>query len=88
LIPAEPDRRRALLKLQRDGASAWRLFDKASGAAVGGIRYVHDADGNHYQPWLLVDGVAVDLDERLPQLAMAARVIEARIKPAGSPFRP
>jgi hypothetical protein len=77
-----------LLKLQRDGASAWRLFDKVTGAAVGGIRYVHAADGNHYQLWLLVDGAAVDLEERLPQLAMAARAVEARITPAGSPSRP
>jgi hypothetical protein len=74
----------ALLKLERDGASAWQLLDAKSGVLVGGIGYEHAADGNHYRTWLLVNGVRTDLDERLPQLAMAARLIEARVKPAGS----
>lgn len=64
------------LKMRRDGASAWLLCDSVTGADVGGVQYEHASDGNHYQPWLLVDGVRSDLGIPLPQLAMAARAIE------------
>jgi hypothetical protein len=64
------------LKMRRDGASAWLLCDAATGADVGGIQYQHERDGNHYRPWLLIDGARVFLGEPLPQLAMAARAIE------------
>ena len=64
------------LKMRRDGAHAWLLYDSATGADVGGIQYEHARDGNHYRPWLLVNGARRFLGEILPQLAMAARVVE------------
>ncbi len=67
------------LKLRRDGAQAWRLSKPATGIDVGGIDYVHAANGNHYRPWLIVDDQRSDVGEALPQLAMAARAIEAAV---------
>ncbi len=64
------------LKMRRDGPCAWLLYDAATGADIGGIQYVHASDGNHYRPWLLIDGARSPLGEPLPQLAMAARAIE------------
>jgi hypothetical protein len=64
------------LKMRRDGASAWLLYDATTGAEVGGIQYEHAPDGNHYVPWLLVDGTRRVLGKPLPQLAMAARVVD------------
>lgn len=64
------------LNIRRHGASAWLLYDAATGATVGGIQYEHAADGNHYRAWLLVDGTRCAIDNALPQLAMAARAVE------------
>ena len=64
------------LKMRRDGARAWLLSDAVTGADIGGIEYEHAADGNHYRPWLLVDGVRRRLGTPLPQLAMAARCVD------------
>jgi hypothetical protein len=64
------------LKMRRDGVRAWLLYDAATGAEIGGIRYEHAPDGNHYRPWMLIDGARRDLGEPLPQLAMAARAVE------------
>jgi hypothetical protein len=58
-------------KLRRSRQNEWTLADEAAG----GIDYVHDADGDHYRPWLLVDGVRRDVGEPLAQLAMAARAV-------------
>lgn len=74
--PKMPRLKMPRLKMRRDGASAWLLSDAATGIDVGGIRYVHAPDGNHYQPWLFVDGARRILDTPLPQLAMAARAVE------------
>jgi hypothetical protein len=65
------------LKIKRDGVRAWLLYDAVSGAEVGGIDYSHAPDGNHYQPWLIVDGARCAVGERLPQLTMAARAVDA-----------
>jgi hypothetical protein len=64
------------LKMRRNGPSGWLLYDPATGAEIGGIQYEHAPDGNHYQPWILIDGSRRDAGEPLPQLAMAARAIE------------
>ena len=64
------------MKMRRDGARAWLLYDAATGADIGGIQYEHAPDGNHYRPWLLVDGARRILGKPLPQLAMAARAVE------------
>jgi len=64
------------LKMRRDGARAWLLYDPATGVEIGGIEYEHALDGNHYRPWMLVDGARRAVGEPLPQLAMAARAVE------------
>jgi hypothetical protein len=64
------------LKIQRDGPRAWRLSDPYDGADVGGVDYIHAADGNHYRPWLFVDGTRHDVGDPVPQLPMAARAVE------------
>lgn len=67
------------LRLKPNGPRSW-LLETDEGCAVGGIEYVHAADGNHYQPWVMVDGARADLGEPSPQLAMAARAIDAQHK--------
>jgi hypothetical protein len=64
------------LKLRRSRQNEGTLTDEAIGADVGGIDYVHDAGGNHYRPWLLVDSARQRVGEPLAQLAMAARAVE------------
>ena len=68
------------LKIRRHGARAWLLSDKSTGVEIGGIQYEHAPDGNHYQPWILVDGDRRTLDLALPQLDMAARAIEDALR--------
>jgi hypothetical protein len=68
------------LKIRRDGARAWLLSDAITGFDIGGVRYEHAPDGQHYRPWLFVEGVRRTLDHRLPQLAMAARAVEDALK--------
>lgn len=68
------------LKIRRDGANAWLLSDASTGVEVGGVQYQHAPDGQHYRPWLLVDGVRCSLGDPLPQLAMAARAVEDALK--------
>jgi hypothetical protein len=63
------------LTLRRDGTREWLLSD-ATGADVGGITYLHDADGLHYHPWLIVDGARQSIGEPVAQLNIAARLIE------------
>lgn len=67
-------------KLRRYGARAWLLFEVTTGIDVGGITYEHSGNGNHYRPWLLVAGARHNLGEPVPQLAMAARIVEAGSK--------
>lgn len=62
--------------MRRNGATGWLLSDPTTGTDIGGIDYVHSPDGNHYRPWLYIDGARRSLDTALPQLAMAARVLE------------
>jgi hypothetical protein len=67
------------LKMRRDGPRGWRLTDAATGLDVGGIRYDHAGDGNHYRPWLLVGPDRHEFGEPLPQLAIAARAVAAEL---------
>jgi hypothetical protein len=64
------------LKLQRASPNEWLLADAITGHVVGGITYMHAADGNHYQAWLNADGARNGAGEPLAQLAMAARALE------------
>jgi hypothetical protein len=68
------------LVIRTNGPRAWLLADAVTGLDVGGIDYVHDADGDHYRPWLLADGVRSDVGEPLAQLAMAARVVADEVQ--------
>lgn len=64
------------LKIRRNGTRAWLISDARTGVEIGGIQYEHAPDGNHYRPWLLVDGDRCCLEHSLPQLEMAARAVE------------
>jgi hypothetical protein len=68
------------LKLRRDSARAWLLFDASTGVEIGGVQYEHAPDGNHYRPLLFVDDVRRPLDHPLPQLAMSARAAEEALR--------
>ena len=63
------------LTLRTNGPRAWMLRDASTGADVGGIDYQHAQDGNHYRPWLFIDGVRHDVGDCAPQLAIAARAV-------------
>ena len=75
------------LTLRRDGPGSWVLSDPATGHDLGGIAYVHAADGNHYRPWRNVDGERQgDGDgEAVPQLGMAVRAVTDAIARSGKP---
>lgn len=70
------------LKLRRDGPSSWLLIDTATGIAVGGIDYVHAADGRHYRPWLLVGEARQHIGDPVSQLDIAARAVAAHASSA------
>jgi hypothetical protein len=55
------------------------LADAVTGADVGGVDYKHDADGDHYRPWLFVNGSHEKVGEPLPQLTMAVRAAAAAL---------
>jgi hypothetical protein len=63
------------LRIRTDGATSWLLADPLTGQDVGGVHYRHDNEGNHYQPWLLTDGRRADLEQRCPQLGLAAQMV-------------
>ena len=67
------------LKLRRTTPNAWVLTDAVTGADVGGIDYVHDADGNHYRAWMFVDGTRQHVGEPLAQLTMAAKAVHVAV---------
>lgn len=68
------------LKLRRTSPNEWSLTD-TNGVGIGSIVYVHAADGNPYQTWVLRDGAQQPVGEPLAQLAMAARGVEEALQP-------
>ena len=64
-----------MLVIRTYGPRDWRLAFAAVGRDVGGIDYKHDAGGNHYRPWMFVNGTRQDVGEPLPQLTMAVRAV-------------
>jgi hypothetical protein len=75
----------AKLTLRRDGPGSWVLSDPATRHDLGGITYVHAADGNHYQPWRNVDDVRQGAGEAVPQLEMAVQAVTDAIARSGKP---
>lgn len=74
-----PSRVTGAFVLRRDGAQAWVLVDAAGALDVGAVTYNHAADGNHYRPWVMIDGIRHGCGDAVPQLAMAARAVEAAV---------
>jgi hypothetical protein len=57
----------------------WILTDRLTDIDVGGVTYRHNSHGDHYQPWLLVDGVRNEIGIPLSQLGQAAQEIEGEV---------
>jgi hypothetical protein len=73
------------LGIRVENAQTWILTDRFDGSDVGGVTYQHDSHGNHYQPWLLVDGARTEISMPVSQLDQAAQEIEGELlKRAGA----
>ena len=64
------------LELRVENQRTWILTDRLTDTDVGGVTYQHSNHGDHYQPWLLVDGVRTKIGRPLSQLGQAAQEIE------------
>lgn len=62
-----------------ENRQTWILYDRSTGNEVGGVSYKHSNHGDHYQPWLLLEGKRVLIGAPLSQLGQAAREIESEI---------
>jgi hypothetical protein len=67
------------LSIRVEDAQTWILTDRFDGSDVGGVTYQHDGHGNHYQPWLSVDGVRTEISRPVSQLDHAAQEIECEL---------
>lgn len=67
------------LAIRVENRQTWILTDRATGSDVGGVTYRHSGRGDHYQPWLLVDGMRTEIGPPLSQLGQAAREIEGEV---------
>jgi hypothetical protein len=67
------------LSIRAENVQTWILTDRSTRTDVGGVTYVHSADGDHYQAWLLVDGARVAVGLPSSQLGQAAQVIEREL---------
>ncbi len=59
-----------------ENPTTWILNDLSSGADIGGVTYVHSALGDHYRPWLLIEGARFEVGKPVSQLVQAAREVE------------
>ena len=71
--------RPARLGIRVDNRQTWILTDRSTGDDVGGVTYRHNNHGDHYQPWVLVDGSRTEFGRPLSQLGQAAREIESEL---------
>lgn len=71
--------RPARLGIRVDNRQTWILTDRSTGNDVGGVTYRHNNHGDHYQPWVLVDGARTVFGKPLSQLGQAAREIEGEL---------
>lgn len=67
------------LSIRAANVQTWILTDRSTGADVGGVTYLHSGQGDHYQPWLLVDGARLAVALPLSQLGQAVQVIELEL---------
>ena len=65
-----------MFTLRVETKDTWILVEKLNGMLVGGVRYRHCREGNHYQPWIVREGDRQDVGLPVPQLGMAARIAE------------
>jgi hypothetical protein len=73
--PTRPSR----LSIRVENGQTWILTDRLTGNDVGGVTYQHNSHGDHYQPWLLIDGARTEIGIPLSQLGQAAREIEGEV---------
>jgi hypothetical protein len=67
------------LEIRVEERQTWILTDRLTGIDVGGVTYQHSSHGDHYQPWLLVDGARTMIGRPGSQLGQAAQEIEGEI---------
>jgi hypothetical protein len=67
------------LQIRVENTQTWILSDQSTGTDVGGVTYQHSSHGDHYQPWLLVDGVRTKIGRPGSQLGQAAQEVESEI---------
>ena len=79
---AKGAKRASPLAIRVEDRQTWILTDRSTGNDVGGVTYRHSSQGDHYQPWLLVDGRRTEIGIPLPQLGQAAREIEGKVMKA------
>lgn len=78
-------KRPSRLGIRVEDRQTWILTDPLTGIDVGAVTYQHSSHGDHYQPWLLIDGARIKVDGLLSQLGQAAQEIEGEIlKRAGT----
>ena len=68
--------RRSRLDVRVENSQTWILTDRLTGSDLGGVTYKHNICGDHYQPWLMVDGVRTEIGMPLSQLNQAAEEID------------
>lgn len=67
------------LGIRIENAQTWILTDQSTGSDVGGVTYQHNSHGDHYQPWMIIDGVRTEIGVPFSQLGQAAREIEGEV---------
>jgi hypothetical protein len=67
------------LEIRVENTQTWILSDRLTGIDVGGVTYQHSSHGDHYQPWLLIDGVRTKIGRPGSQLGQAAQELEGEI---------
>jgi hypothetical protein len=67
------------LGIRVENGRTWILTDRFTGNDVGGVTYQHNSHGDHYQPWLLIDGARTEIGIPLSQLGQAAQEIEGEV---------
>ena len=73
------------LGIRIENGQTWILTDRITGSDIGGVTYQHNSHGDHYQPWLFIDGARTKIGAPLSQLRQAAQEIEGEVlKRAGT----
>jgi hypothetical protein len=67
------------LDIRIENSQTWVLTDCLTGDVVGGITYRHNSNGDHYRPWLLMNGEHCEFGAPVAQLSQAAEAIEGEV---------